>query len=253
MISRPITEHSLHDEVSVLLPWYVNGTLHGSQKTLVEEHARNCIACRRELAIEARTLAAFRDESPVEQTVHAGFERLHRRITARAASRSRTSPAGTAGLVWNRVLDMLDGFIGARVPSALVAAPLVLVALAVGLLLFPLQSPPGSDGTGPAAAATGGFQTLSSPAAGTAHPDDVRVVFTRGTSIETIDTLLDSLPAKIIDGPNNAGIYTVRLSGVSGGAGRQAAILGLRSRSDVLFAEAAQPLSQSSATGAQPQ
>jgi hypothetical protein len=97
-----------------------------------------------------------------------------------------------------------------------------------------------------------GYQTLSSPIATVAKPEDVQLMFTRGTSIEAIEGLLESLPATIVDGPSSAGVYTVRLLGVSTQGERQAAILDLRSRQEVLFAEPAQPMSVSGPEKAQP-
>ena len=45
-----IQEHSVHREVALLLPWYVNGALDGSERLRVERHVHSCILCRRELA-----------------------------------------------------------------------------------------------------------------------------------------------------------------------------------------------------------
>jgi hypothetical protein len=254
MSTPVITENSAHDEVSLLLPWYVNGTLGSRQKALVNEHVRSCIACRRELATECRTLDAFRNESPLDHSVIAGFERLHCRITARTAPHSRRSVSAAAGSAWTRVLDVARTFTGARLRTALVAVPLAAIAIAFGLRQIPqLQSPDRVYVDTGTASAVDGYQTLSSPIAGVANPDDVQMIFTRGTSIEAIEGLLESLPAKIVDGPNSAGVYTVRLLDVSAESERQAAILALRDRQEVFFAEPAQPMSVSNPGKAQPQ
>lgn len=253
MTTREITESYPHDEVLLLLPWYINDSLGGRQKALVDEHVRSCIVCRRELATEARTLAAFRNESPLDQSVNAGFERLHGRIAARAAHRSRRSIYGTAGLAWTRVLDVARTFSGSRLRTALIALPLVAMAIAFGLTQIQPLQPPGSEYLDSrTASAVDGYQTLSNPIEGVATPDDVQLIFARGTSIGTIEGLLESLPAKIIAGPNGAGVYTVRLLGVSADSERQAVILGLRGRQEVFFAEPAQPMSVSNPEKAQP-
>lgn len=244
MSIRVSNRNSVHDEVHLLLPWYVNGSLGSRQKALVNEHIRGCITCRRELATESRTLDMFRNESPLDQSMHAGFEHLQSRIAARSATHSRRSVCAAAGLAWNRVLELARTCTAARLQTALVAAPLAVMAIAIGLTQIPQVQSPGSGHpyTG-AASAVDGYQTLSRPVARAANPDDIQVIFARGASIETIEDLLESLPANIVNGPDSAGVYTVRLVHVSGESERQAAILALRGRQEVLFAEAAQPLS----------
>ena len=255
MSTRVTTENSAHENVSLLLPWYVNGTLGSGEKTIVEEHVRSCIVCRRALLTEHRTLDVFRNASPLDQSVQAGFERLQSSIAAHIHPRSRKTLSSAARVYWNRVLDMVRSFTGVRLRSALVAASLAAMALGFALTQFAQQQPLVSSRyeiTG-AATATDGYHTLSNPVVGAANPDDVQVIFSRGTSTEMIEGLLNVLPAKIIDGPNSAGVYTLRLVGVSTKGERQAAIFGLRDRPQVIFAEAAQPLSVPYQGMAQPQ
>jgi hypothetical protein len=236
-------EITVHDEVSLLLPWYVNGTLDGKQKELVDGHVHSCLVCRKAFAIERKTLDMFRNESPLDQSVQAGFERLLRSIAAGAPAPSGKSAAWDAGTTWHRVLDWVRSCTSERLRPALVAAPLAVIAiLGITLFLSQEQQP-----------VRGAYHTLSSPVAGVADPDDIHVIFARGTGSATIDALLNSLPAKIIDGPNGVGVYTVRLLGVASASERQAAILGLRSQPHVIFAEAAQPLSVSNEAGTRPQ
>ena len=243
MNTRAITENPSHDDISLLLPWYANGSLDSSQKTLVEEHVRYCMSCRRELVTERRTLEAFHHENPLDQSIQAGFERLNRRIVACTPGHGRKYRPAAVHQIWHRLLDTVRSFKGARLRLALVATPLALIAIGFLLTRLPLEQPSGSDGHNVNGTATGGYQTLSNPVAGVANPDDVLVIFATGTSIETIKELLDSLPAEFIDGPNSAGVYTVRLLDISGEEERQATIVRLRGEREVSFAEAAQPLS----------
>jgi hypothetical protein len=253
-------ENSTHDEAFLLLPWYANGTLDGSQKRLIDEHARSCIVCRRALSAEYRTLDVFRSESPLDQSIQAGFERLHNRITAGTPSPAKSQsvrPANTNWTPWKSLVDMLQAFTGNGLRLALLAAPLAVVAfvaVSVALTYFAReQYPVGGAGHGNSAAATDGYHTLSNPVVKAANVDDVHVIFTRDTSPTTIEDLLESLPARILAGPDSAGVYTVQLLNVRGDAERQAAITGLRSKPQVMFAEAAQPLSVPSPGQAHPQ
>jgi hypothetical protein len=39
-----------HEQARELLPWLVNDSLAANERTLVREHAKNCVICRKELA-----------------------------------------------------------------------------------------------------------------------------------------------------------------------------------------------------------
>jgi hypothetical protein len=240
-------ENSSHDEAALLLPWYANGTLEGREKMLVEEHVRSCIVCRRALSAEYRTLDVFRNESPLDQSVQAGFERLHDRIVARHPSRLRSRLARLSSMAGSSFMNMFRSFPGERLRPALIAAPLVLVTVGFGLMHLAGERQWFNGGPiyTDAATATEGYRTLSSPSAEVANADDVHVIFARYTSTETIHNLLKAIPARIVAGPDNTGVYTVRLTSVSGKSERQAAIAKLRNQPKVIFAEAAQPMSVS--------
>ena len=43
------TPYSEHKEVTMLLPWFVNNTLHRDENNIVETHLKSCLICRIEL------------------------------------------------------------------------------------------------------------------------------------------------------------------------------------------------------------
>jgi hypothetical protein len=104
-------EHSIHDEVSLLLPWYVNGSMEESQKAVIEGHIHSCIACRRALSTEYRTLDMFRNESPLDQSVQAGYARLHNRIAARAPAPVHAQSTRSVQNVWHRFVSAFGSFV----------------------------------------------------------------------------------------------------------------------------------------------
>ena len=67
-----------------LLPWYVNGTLDGEERAMVEKHLKECLACRNELE---------------------EMEALHVVVQAHASASNESSP-GQAGL--DRLLAALE-------------------------------------------------------------------------------------------------------------------------------------------------
>jgi len=244
MTSHAISEILSHDQVLLLLPWYVNGSLDQCQHQAVEAHVRSCLTCRRDLATERKTLKAFREESPLDQSIQAGFDRLHRRITASGATRAGTRPARAPRENWNWILNAFKPVRTAKTKAAFVAVPLTALVFAFVLTDHrpgELSGDVGVELTGQATS-TGAYQTLSSASSGIANPDDLHVIFDLDTSIETIELMLQTLPAEIIAGPNSAGVSTVRLVGVSDPSQREESIRTLRKQTGVVFAEAAQPM-----------
>jgi hypothetical protein len=49
-----------HREVLELLPWYVNGTLAGGERSKVERHLSECLPCNAVLKEERRLLTLVR-------------------------------------------------------------------------------------------------------------------------------------------------------------------------------------------------
>lgn len=229
-------EHTVHQELALLLPWYANGALEGSERLRVEQHVRSCILCRRELAFESATLDLFRNENALDQSASAGFEHLRTQI---ATATPRNSAARRALRPPVRWLEKLYGMVASpyRRPL-LVAVPLALGVVAIGLAMLLPRT--GAD-LAVSGTATPDFETLSSEHA-VASPDDINVIFHPGTDAGAIDELLGSLPAEVVRGPNGAGVYTLRLRHMTTAGERQATIVALRNRPEVDFAEAAQPM-----------
>jgi len=243
MNTNDMTGNTEHDEVAVLLPWYVNGSLNTEERIQVDDHVRRCLACRRELALERRTLEVFHSVSPVDQSADAAFERLHDRIAGRVRrpGRSRFDDLVLA-LRRLRAIAASRTWSGLRLP--LIALPMV--ALMFGLVLVNLEPDDlqltGGAGLGGSGHEAGDYRTLSKADSIAANIDDIHVIFARGTDSARIAQILQSLDAGIVGGPNSAGAYSVRLSGVKDAREREAAIAALRNQREVVFAEPAQPL-----------
>jgi hypothetical protein len=179
-----VTEPSVpHSRALELLPWLVNGTLSGDEREAVEQHARACIACRRELKEQQRLHAAVRARRTVDVSAEAGFDRLN----AELDSAARRGPPR-----W-----------GARYATAArfaVAAAAGMAVLAILLWLTPLPEP-GSDD----------YATLATPLAEEATLLDI--VFAGDTTAAEMQELLDEIGGKIVAGPSELGRYSVRVGG----------------------------------------
>jgi hypothetical protein len=172
-----------HDRALELLPWLANGTLTGEEREAVEQHARACIACRRELKELERLHAAVRARRTVDVSAEAGFDRLNDELdgaarTGRAHWRVRYATA---------------------TPFAVAAAAGIAV-LAVLLWLTPLPELGRND-----------YATLATaPAEGASLLD---IVFADETTAAEMQELLDDIGGKIVAGPSELGRYSVRIAG----------------------------------------
>jgi anti-sigma factor RsiW len=238
MNTNDLTGNTEHDEIAVLLPWYVNGSLNTEERIQVDDHVRRCLTCRRELALERRILEAFHSESPLDQSADAAFERLHDRIAGRVR-RSGRSRFDDLVLALRRLRAVATGRTWPGLRQALIALPVV--ALVFGLVLVNIESVD-VHLTGGAGPGERGYHTLSGANSVAANIDDIHVIFARGTDSARITQILQSLDAGIVGEPNSAGAYTVRLSGVKDEREREAALAVLRNQREVVFAEPAQPL-----------
>jgi anti-sigma factor RsiW len=169
--SRPVS----HGRAFELLPWLVNGTLSDDEREAVAEHARTCIACRRELKEQQRLYAAMRAHGAADVYAEAGLEGLERELDGEARR-------------W-RV-----GYVTAARFAVAAAAGLAVLVVLVWLTPLPRV-------------ADASYSTLAAPGAtGTALID---VVFAEETTSAQMQELLDDIGGEIVAGPTNLGRYTV--------------------------------------------
>ena len=181
MTPGPLT----HERAFELLPWLVNGTLQAAERDVVEQHARTCIVCRRELREQQRLATAVRAQPAVHVSAQAGLDELDRMLGAGAQE------ARAAASYRHRYLALR--------PFAVAAAAGVAL-LAFLLWLTPLPQP------GPEA-----YSTLATPPSEGAVLIDV--VFAQQTTAAEIGALLGEVGGEIVAGPSAVGRYSVRLAG----------------------------------------
>ena len=192
-----------HNNVTAILPWYVNGTLTALQKRDVDAHLGNCLVCRRELAALKNLQTAMRErhEDVACENALAG---LHARLDKQE-------------LKW-------------RFPWAAAASMVMIVGLVFaasnrvteGLLDF-------SDG----------FQTLGNRPHLIENPINrsARIVFRNDVDATEIVALLDTVDASIDTGPSQRGAYTISFAGTLSSVEQRQALENLRDSGRVLFVE----------------
>jgi len=218
----------LHQRVSELLPWYVNGSLSQRERERVEAHLADCHRCQEEeraCRLTAGTVKSAGEAAPTPHPVQL------QRVLARIDEAEREEPARARR--WHLLAPFRALVEATPRPlwGALVAQVAVIVML-VGVLVWPaLQRGPK---TAPAPAAV--YHTLSDPGAPLGPAVRLRVMFSPKATERQIRGLLLDVRGEITGGPSRVGVYTVTVP--AGGAVREV-LARLRSESQVVFAEPA--------------
>lgn len=220
--------YSAHHEIVLLLPWYVNKTLHDPEMKAVEKHINVCLTCRREIAVLQKLSLAVTQVDIIDSAAQASFARLKARIhrTGNAEmkiTRERNDHSGQCK--WYRKFCFT--FPGLSKP--LFAALIILIMLIPGYFIAGklLES---------------NYRTLSSSENPSISTNEIRVVFLESMNKQQRNSVIQSVNGEIVDGPDARGVYLIRLKQASDAKHILETISSLRKNSNVIFAEPAYAL-----------
>jgi hypothetical protein len=220
--NRRFENSSEHEEVSALIPWYVNDTLGEHERKRVDAHAGSCAPCRDDLAVHRDIFQRIDAQPALDYVPVASLKRLRARLDA-----AQSAPAAShkAPLATVRGETPWRGWM---------AASLGALAVAVGLL---------------AADRWVQFDTSAAPSFRTvtkARPrppgEVIRAVFAPATTLVELQKILDEAQLKIVSGPTEAGVYSLASNS---SVTVRASLALLREHPTVRFAEATVPESES--------
>jgi hypothetical protein len=176
-----------HAKTQRLLPWLLTGTLEGAELALVQQHLRNCAACRADLAWQRRLRATGQGEPELDPD--AALARLAPRLDAQP-DRPDTLRR------WAHALAANDG----RWLRPLAAAQFAVIAALAALLL----ARPGAD--------QADYRTLG---AGGAVQGDLVVSFRPDTPEHELRRILQASGTRVLDGPTVTGAYVLTARGAA--------------------------------------
>jgi len=204
-----------HQQIQLLLPWYLNQSLEHNERQQVQRHLRSCLRCRRELVALRKLVAAVNQPSDLEVAAEASFAGLRAKLQpdepvrqppesaikkpTLACFESRVSVAsGFTGNAANRhgLLSRLNGSTGKHFAIA-ASMLLVMVALTMHYGRSPL---------------TADYYTLSAAKTKATEGVKLRVVFSKSLTESGISSLLEKIHGRFVEGPNSVGAYTIRLA-----------------------------------------
>lgn len=214
--------YSAHLEISLLLPWYVNKTLHGAEIELVENHLKVCLTCRRELATLHKLAASVQQEGSIDSAARASFSQLKKRIHGTDET-SREKP------------QKVVAFSSQRPWYGLPRPALALAAVILLSLLIPRFLDTGNSQMNE-------YRTLSNAENPAVNKNTISVIFSNDTRQPQINEVLASVHGRIVDGPTAQGVYTVAIEGEPAPKNVLGIVASLRKNANVIFAEPAYAL-----------
>jgi hypothetical protein len=203
-----------HQEVSALIPWYVNDTLADPERQRVNVHVGSCAVCRDDLALHKRLFEGIEAQPALDYMPMASLKRLQARLDA---AQAQTASPPMAPLKPSRN----------DTRRVWMAASIAAMAVAIGLLAadrwvqFEVRERQPNYRT----------VTTSSPRP---QGEVIRAVFSPSITLVELQTILDEAQLKIVSGPTEAGVYS--LASNSNLTVRSSLAL-LRRHSTVRFAE----------------
>ena len=207
-----------HQDVQLLLPWYVTGRLDGADHALVEAHLSQCPECLAELRFEHR-LDREVAELPID--VERGWSALQSRLAAGPPAGGPLDAIGAwlatarrrAARTWLTSPPWLGWALAAQSAAMVAAALLVVIVLAV-----PRPQ-------------TAAYHALG--AAPVAASGNIVVIFRPDTSERDLRAALNVSHARLVDGPTSADAYVLHVPA----AERAADLVALRRRPNIVLAE----------------
>jgi hypothetical protein len=212
-----------HQEISTLLPWYVNGSIGEQERQRVDAHLILCAGCRDDLARERRIYQGMTAETAVEYMPAASLQRLQSRLDGvgggasakvRAEAPATRKPARRS-MTW----------------QGLMAASVAVMAVALSLLAADRWMQLRARASAP------DYYTVTTSAAH-APGEVIRAVFSPTITLVELQAILDEAQLRIISGPTEAGVYSLA---ANSRRPLSSSLASLRGHPKVRFAESTQP------------
>ena len=191
-----------HQEISELIPWYVNGTIDAIDRQKLDAHFLTCAACRGEMLEERRIYQAMSADSGIEYMPAASFKRLQARIDAGEGTAASAPRAPAAPIPRRPPAPSIHRHMSRQ---RLIAASIAVLVLSISLVSadkwYRLR--------GREARPDYHTVTTSEPR----PPDEViRAVFSPTITLVELQAILQEAQLRIVSGPTEAGVYSLAAS-----------------------------------------
>jgi hypothetical protein len=219
-----------HQDISALLPWYVNGSIGEDERQRVDAHLILCAGCRDDLAQEQRIYQGMTAETAVEYMPAASLKRLQARLDGVVGA---ASPDPQTDVRTHMTAARERGGRGPMSWHGLMAASVAVMAVALSLLAADRWMQFRAHASAP------DYYTVTTSAP-RAPGEVIRAVFSPTITLVELQAILDEAQLRIISGPTEAGVYSLA---ANSGRAVSASLASLRRDEKVRFAEITQPSS----------
>lgn len=226
--------YSDHQELSQLLPWYVNKSLQGTELKAIETHLSVCLVCKRELIQLQKLAQAVIQEGSLDSAEQASFSRLKMRLHGH----QHVQPEQRKDVVSGNVRQLSQpkkqrwAFTAITHPTLAMAAAVLLSVTVLMPRFVDKDMQLGSS-----------FRTLSDGKQENGiSANEIRVVFAENVDQQQKNKILERVHGQVIDAPTAQGVYTVRLDRDIAAKHLLDVVELLRQDSSVIFAEPAYAL-----------
>jgi len=213
--NHPLENVSMHQEITLLLPWYVNGTLDDLSRERVDAHVVGCPACRDDLSLERGIFARIDGETAIDYVPGASLKRLQSQLAslqAGAALPAQLPPQSRSRTPWR----------------VLAAASVAAVTVSISVLLVERWAQLRPSAAQPL------YRTVTSDIP-RSRDAVIRAVFAPNITLVELQAILDEAQLRIISGPSEAGVYSLASNSDKP---VRSSLAQLRRHSSVRFAEA---------------
>lgn len=197
-----------HEEINLLLPWYLNGTLDTEEKEVVKKHLSDCPLCHMEME-ELKTLrrTIMEANEAQNQILSVPVEKMEMDVMDRidayeenAEQNPQRVPIIESQSLWTKVQGFFDGItMPAMSPVGMAALFIIQFAIILGLAGTLLFSEPEYE-----------VLSVDTQTARDMGPT-IMISFKDSATEREIRDLLNSIDGRIIDGPKTGGLYIVEL------------------------------------------
>lgn len=209
------------DDIELLIPWYLNGTLEEEQNKKVEEYLEQDRAFKDEvILLNLIKSAVIKTDEIISQEISPQFAKMQESIIQRIDSTSKIK-------VDKPLLDKLSSFFESfRFPAMnlvpIAALLLIQFAIIVGLIAKLYFEKPDQ------------YTTLSGTESVETIGQKFMVAFDNSATEKEIRDIILDINAKIISGPNRSGIYIIEVKDPENKAAVEDIIKKLRSKKEII-------------------
>lgn len=228
-----------HQDVILLLPWYINHTLQGAELKQVEAHLDVCLMCKREIVNLQKLAVVVKQSGAVDTAEQVAFAQLKKRLHQTPPATLQPSTQEVVSLAQHKAVkrSALMPWTSSRPALALAAA--VLLSLVIPGY-FKINQMFSND-----------YRTLSEGSLAILNNLDVHLVFADHTTPAQIEQLLAPFAGKVVGTPTEQAVYTVRFEQIYSKAALLSQLAQLKKNPQVIFAEPAAALLSAPPTGSE--